>query len=162
MIPLEFHFLYSIRNTTFSEVSVCEQTRRSSLFGYGLNPGGRHKCLLSFSRNYNSCNVHLCIIVKKVMLSKCDCILSRGQIEVLGEITSSGFMFVFDNMRDHAGILKILKNANPNVYQFLMHHLHMNLCTVYDCCKEGDKLFVFEEHINGQTLDERFREGGGQ
>ena len=94
------------------------------------------------------------------MLNICDLILSRGQIEVLGEISSSGFIFVFDNIRDHAGILKILTDANPNVYQFLMHHPHMNLCTVYDCWKEGDQLFVFEEHINGQTLDERFREGG--
>lgn len=34
MIPIEFHFLYRIRNPTFSEVSVCEQTRRSALFGY--------------------------------------------------------------------------------------------------------------------------------
>ena len=94
------------------------------------------------------------------MLNKCDLILSRGQIEVLGEISSSGFIFAFDNIRDHAGILKILTDANPNVYQFLMHHPHMNLCTVYDYWKEGDQLFVFEEYINGQTLDERFREGG--
>ena len=86
------------------------------------------------------------------MLNKCDFILSRGQIEVLGEISSSGFIFVFDNIRDHAGILKILTDANPNVYQFLMHHPHMNLCTVYEYWKEGDQLFVFEEYINGQTL----------
>lgn len=98
--------------------------------------------------------------MEKVMLNKCDLILSRGQIEVLGEISSSGFIFAFDNIRDHAGILKILTDANPNVYQFLMHHPHMNLCTVYDYWKEGDQLFVFEEYINGQTLDERFREGG--
>lgn len=92
------------------------------------------------------------------MLRKCDFIVAHGQLE--GEISSSGFIFVFDNITDRAGILKILPDANPNIYRFLMNHPHMNLCSIQDCWMEGNTVFVFEEYITGQTLEERFREGG--
>ena len=94
------------------------------------------------------------------MLDKCDLIITRGQLEVLGKFTSTGHFFLIDQSDESVGVLKILQKANPKVYLYLMRHPHRNVCMVLDFWEKDGMQFVLEEYLTGKTLDEYFREGG--
>lgn len=88
------------------------------------------------------------------MLFDSGLIISRGRLEVIGQFESSGHYLVIDQASERVGVLKILNNANVQVYDFLLHHPHRNLCAVYDYWLEDGRTFVIEEYISGWTLEE--------
>lgn len=81
-------------------------------------------------------------------------IISRGRVEIIGQFENTGHYLTVDQTTERIGVLKILNDANANVYDFLMHHPHKNLCTIYDYWLENDHIFVIEEYISGETLEE--------
>ena len=81
-------------------------------------------------------------------------IISRGRVEIIGRFENTGHYLTVDHTTERIGVLKILNDANANVYDFLMHHPHKNLCTIYDYWLENDHIFVIEEYISGETLEE--------
>lgn len=94
------------------------------------------------------------------MLFDTGLMISRGQLEVIGQFESNGHYLAIDQAKECVGILKILDKANANVYDFLMRHPHRNLCATFDYWFEDDKIFVFEEYLPGTTLEEVYRKEG--
>ena len=71
-------------------------------------------------------------------------IISRGRVEIIGQFENTGHYLIVDQTTERIGVLKILNDANANVYDFLMHHPHKNLCTIYDYWLENDHIFVID------------------
>lgn len=75
-----------------------------------------------------------------VMLLNPRVIISRGRVEIIGQFENTGHYLTVDQTTERIGVLKILNDANANVYDFLMHHPHKNLCTIYDT---GWKMIIY-------------------
>ena len=88
------------------------------------------------------------------MLFDSGLIISRGRMEVIGQFETNGHYLAIDHAVERVGVLKILNHANIQVYDFLMHHPHRNICAIYDYWQKDGRTFVFEEYLSGWTLEE--------
>ena len=94
------------------------------------------------------------------MLIDTELMISRRQLEIIGQFESNGHYLAIDQARERVGVLKILNKGNTSVYDFLMNHPHRNLCTIFDYWAEDDMIFVFEEYLSGRTLEDVYMKEG--